>query len=105
MINYVLSRNKNDEDEVWFLEHRPIYTLGLGATEENILDSGDIPVMRSDFTVVKTIPPVLVPPYWVRTDVQAILRANVLEYSTSTVRVRTQYWIKSTLNYYCKFYK
>ena len=48
MINYVLSRNKNDEDEVWFLEHRPIYTLGLGATEENILDSGDIPVMRSD---------------------------------------------------------
>ena len=48
MINYVLSRNKNDEDEVWFIEHRPIYTLGLGATEENILDSGDIPVMRSD---------------------------------------------------------
>ena len=48
MMNYVLSRNQDDLDEVWFLEHDPIYTLGLGASEENVLDSGEIPVLRSD---------------------------------------------------------
>ena len=48
MINYVLSRAQSDIDEVWFLEHKSIFTLGLGATEENILDPGSIPVLRSD---------------------------------------------------------
>ena len=48
MINYVLSRTERDQDEVWFLEHKSIFTLGLGATEENILDPGNIPVIRSD---------------------------------------------------------
>ena len=48
MINYVLSRTERDQDEVWFLEHKSIYTLGLGATEEDILDPGHIPVIRSD---------------------------------------------------------
>ena len=48
MINYVLSRTERDQDEVWFLEHKSIYTLGLGATEEDILDPENIPVIRSD---------------------------------------------------------
>ncbi len=38
----------NFKNEVWFLEHYPIYTLGTAAKKEHILDSGGIPVFRSD---------------------------------------------------------
>jgi lipoyl(octanoyl) transferase len=35
-------------DEVWLLEHPPVYTLGRNGKEEHLHDSGAIPVIRSD---------------------------------------------------------
>jgi lipoyl(octanoyl) transferase len=35
-------------DEVWLLEHPPVYTLGRNGKQEHLLDTGSIPVIRSD---------------------------------------------------------
>lgn len=35
-------------DEIWFLEHPPVFTLGLNAKPEHVLASGDIPVVQID---------------------------------------------------------
>ena len=35
-------------DEIWILEHEPVFTLGLNSKAEHLLDPGDIPVVRSD---------------------------------------------------------
>ena len=42
--------NRSDEgpDEIWFLEHNPIYTLGQAAFEGNIISENDIPIIRTD---------------------------------------------------------
>ena len=48
MLNIILSRSKDDPDEVWVLEHPPVFTLGFGASRENLLIKNIIPVVRSD---------------------------------------------------------
>lgn len=35
-------------DEIWLLEHPPVFTLGLAGKAEHILDAGDIPVVKID---------------------------------------------------------
>ncbi len=35
-------------DELWFLEHPPVFTLGLNARAEHLLAPGDIPVIQID---------------------------------------------------------
>src|SRR6185312_1358206 len=35
-------------DEIWFLEHPPVFTLGLNASPEHVLAPGAIPVVRVD---------------------------------------------------------
>jgi lipoyl(octanoyl) transferase len=35
-------------DEVWFLEHPPVFTLGMNARAEHLLAVGDIPVIAID---------------------------------------------------------
>ena len=42
--------NRSDEgpDEIWFLEHNPIYTLGQAAFEGNIISENNIPITRTD---------------------------------------------------------
>lgn len=35
-------------DEVWLLEHPPVFTLGQGGKPEHLLDPGTIPVVRID---------------------------------------------------------
>nr|VFJ76101.1 MAG: lipoyl(octanoyl) transferase [Candidatus Kentron sp. FM]VFJ76694.1 MAG: lipoyl(octanoyl) transferase [Candidatus Kentron sp. FM]VFK23948.1 MAG: lipoyl(octanoyl) transferase [Candidatus Kentron sp. FM] len=35
-------------DEIWLLEHPPVFTLGQAGRPEHILDPGDIPVVRTD---------------------------------------------------------
>ena len=35
-------------DELWIVEHSPVYTLGLNGKAEHILDPGDIPVVAVD---------------------------------------------------------
>ena len=48
MQNVILSKCKDDPDELWLLEHLPVYTLGFGASEDHLLSENSIPVVRSD---------------------------------------------------------
>lgn len=48
MIEFTKTRTKDTQDELWITEHNPIYTLGKNANENNIIDAGDIPVLRVD---------------------------------------------------------
>ena len=41
-------RDASSCDEIWFLQHPPVYTLGLSGRREHILDAGEIPVIESD---------------------------------------------------------
>ena len=48
MQHVILSKDKEDPDELWLLEHFPVYTLGFGASEDHLLSENNIPVVRSD---------------------------------------------------------
>lgn len=39
---------KNFKNEIWFLEHNPVYTLGTAADKKNILKANNIPIFQSD---------------------------------------------------------
>lgn len=41
-------RNRDTPDEIWILEHPPVYTLGLNGKTEHLLNPGDIPVIHTD---------------------------------------------------------
>jgi lipoyl(octanoyl) transferase len=41
-------RNQETLDELWFLQHDPVYTLGKNGKMEHVLDAADIPVVESD---------------------------------------------------------
>ena len=41
-------RNDQTTDEIWLLEHPPVFTLGQAGKEEHILDAGTIEVVRTD---------------------------------------------------------
>ena len=41
-------KEKDFSNEIWLLEHPPVFTLGTAADNSNILDSKDIPVVQSD---------------------------------------------------------
>ena len=45
---FTKSRDGTTPDEVWFVEHPPVFTLGLAAKPEHVLDAGPIPVVRID---------------------------------------------------------
>ena len=42
------SRDASTDDEIWFVEHPPVFTLGLNAKKEHLLQPGDIPVVQID---------------------------------------------------------
>ena len=42
------ARGPATPDEIWLLEHEPVFTLGLAGRAEHLLDAGDIPVVHSD---------------------------------------------------------
>lgn len=48
MREFVDSREKNTLDELWFVEHPPVFTLGQSGKMEHLLNPGDIPVIRTD---------------------------------------------------------
>ena len=48
MVEFTATRTKDTQDELWITEHNPIYTLGKNANENNIIDAGNIPVLRVD---------------------------------------------------------
>ena len=41
-------RDENTADEIWLLEHEPVFTQGQAGKEEEVLMPGDIPVVKSD---------------------------------------------------------
>jgi lipoyl(octanoyl) transferase len=41
-------RGPSAPDEIWFVEHPPVFTLGLNASREHLLSPGDIPVVQID---------------------------------------------------------
>jgi lipoyl(octanoyl) transferase len=48
MQDFTKARGPDTPDELWFVEHPPVYTLGLAAKPEHILDAGATPVVRID---------------------------------------------------------
>lgn len=48
MKSFTRTRTAGTPDEIWLLEHPPVYTLGQAASREHLLDTHDIPVFQSD---------------------------------------------------------
>lgn len=48
MSSFTDNRNSRTVDEIWFLQHPPVYTLGLNGQRQHIINAGDIPVVESD---------------------------------------------------------
>lgn len=42
------SRNHDTEDELWILQHTPVFTQGQAGKAEHVLTPGDIPVVQVD---------------------------------------------------------
>jgi lipoyl(octanoyl) transferase len=48
MQRFTDERDASTRDEIWFTEHPPVFTLGLNASHDHLLDTGDIPVVQID---------------------------------------------------------
>lgn len=49
MKDYTENRNENSQDQLWLVEHDPVFTLGLAGKEEHILiKNHNIPIVRTD---------------------------------------------------------
>ncbi len=48
MQQYTLDRNQDSPDQIWFVEHQPVYTLGLNGKAEHILKANGIPIVKTD---------------------------------------------------------
>ncbi len=48
MQRFTETREAHTRDEIWFLQHPPVFTLGLAGKAEHVLAPGDIPVIRID---------------------------------------------------------
>ena len=48
MQNFTNIRKKNTPDELWLVQHPPVYTLGSSGEKEQLLTATDIPIFYSD---------------------------------------------------------
>ena len=48
MQRFTDQRTAASADEIWFLEHPPVFTLGVNASRAHLLAAGDIPVVQID---------------------------------------------------------
>ncbi|MBT3813060.1 MAG: lipoyl(octanoyl) transferase LipB [Gammaproteobacteria bacterium] len=48
MQDYTLARDENSADELWIVEHPPVFTQGLNSKPEHLLQVSDIPVVNTD---------------------------------------------------------
>jgi hypothetical protein len=48
MKSFVARRNEDSSDEIWFLEHHPVFTQGQAGKSDHIIAPGDIPVIKTD---------------------------------------------------------
>ncbi|EGA68020.1 lipoate-protein ligase B [Vibrio sinaloensis DSM 21326] len=48
MHDFTDTRTEETRDEVWLVEHNPVFTQGQAGKAEHLLNTGDIPVVQSD---------------------------------------------------------
>ncbi len=48
MRHFTEQRSADTPDEIWLLEHPPVFTQGLNGKPEHLLNPGDIPVLQVD---------------------------------------------------------
>ncbi|MEJ0100898.1 MAG: lipoyl(octanoyl) transferase LipB [Pseudomonadota bacterium] len=48
MQRFTDERNGSTPDELWLLEHPPVFTLGMAADRSHVLAPGDIPLVQTD---------------------------------------------------------
>ncbi|HEV2703811.1 MAG TPA: lipoyl(octanoyl) transferase LipB [Steroidobacteraceae bacterium] len=48
MQQFTATRTAETADELWLLEHPPVFTLGMAGKSEHLLAPGDIPVVHAD---------------------------------------------------------
>jgi lipoyl(octanoyl) transferase len=48
MQQFTAERGDHTDDEIWLLEHEPVYTLGMNADRAHLLAPGAIPVVQID---------------------------------------------------------
>jgi lipoyl(octanoyl) transferase len=48
MRDFTQSRNDQSLDQIWYLQHPPVYTLGLNGKQQHLLKQTDIPVIPVD---------------------------------------------------------
>lgn len=48
MQRFTDQRDKNTNDEIWIVQHPPVFTLGKSGKTEHLLSTGDIPVVQVD---------------------------------------------------------
>ena len=48
MRDFTATRGPATPDEIWLVEHAPVYTLGLAGKPEHVLSAAGIPLVRSD---------------------------------------------------------
>lgn len=45
---FTAQRGADTEDELWLVEHDPVYTQGVAGRDAHVLAAGDVPVVRTD---------------------------------------------------------
>ena len=48
MRSFTEARSADTPDEIWLVEHEPVYTQGLAGKAEHLLDAGSIPVVATN---------------------------------------------------------
>ena len=48
MRDFTAARTPDTPDELWLVEHDPVFTQGLAGRDAHVLAAGDIPVVRTD---------------------------------------------------------
>jgi lipoyl(octanoyl) transferase len=48
MQQFTDERDENTRDEIWCLEHPPVFTLGMNGKPEHVLAAGDVPLVQID---------------------------------------------------------
>ena len=48
MREFTHARSADTPDEIWLVEHAPVFTLGIAGRDEHVLDAGAISVLRTD---------------------------------------------------------
>ncbi|MCW8882964.1 MAG: lipoyl(octanoyl) transferase LipB [Sedimenticola sp.] len=48
MQEFTNKRDESTRDEIWLVEHLPVFTLGQAGKPEHLLNPGDIPIVQTD---------------------------------------------------------